>query len=116
MASAPSGMQPVRDTVGESAARLCNANETQICRFDGTILRLAANYGDVPASRELSITRGRVVGRAFADRKTIHVHDLDESAAEFPESHRSGHRTRLATPLLREGGPLGVIRVRSTEL
>src|SRR5438093_9036343 len=116
IASSPTDIQPVLDTVAESAARLCNANETQIYRFDGTILRLAANYGDVPASRELSITRGRVVGRAFADRKTIHVHDLDKSAAEFPESHRSGHRTRLATPLLREGVPLGVIGIRRTEM
>src|SRR5437867_8585152 len=116
IARSPTDIQPVLATVAESAARLCNANETQIYRFDGTILRLAANYGDVPASRELSITRGRVVGRAFADRKTIHVHDLDESAAEFPESHRSGHRTRLATPLLREGVPLGVIGIRRTEM
>src|SRR5437867_7237225 len=116
IARSPTDIQPVLATVAESAARLCNANETQIYRFDGTILRLAANYGDVRASRELSITRGRVVGRAFADRKTIHVHDLDESAAEFPESHRSGHRTRLATPLLREGVPLGVIGIRRTEM
>jgi GAF domain-containing protein len=115
IASSPTDLQPVLDTVAENAARLCSANEAQIFRDDGTVLKLVANYGDVPASKEMAISRGRVVGRAFVDRKTIHLRDLNESEAEFPESTLSGHRTRLATPLLREGVPVGVIGIRRIE-
>ena len=57
-----------------------------------------------------------MTGRAIVDRKTIHVYDLDESAAEFPESKAASHQARLATPLLREGVALGVIGIRRTDL
>jgi signal transduction histidine kinase len=49
------------------------------------------------------------------DRHAIHVHDLQLSAAEFPDAKRIfeyGIRTTLATPLLREGVPIGVIVTR----
>ena len=115
IASSPTDIQPVLDTVAENAARLCNANETQIFRFDGAVLRLAANYGGVPASSEMPLTRGGIVTRSFVDRQTVHVHDPDELATEFP-ARRSSHRTFLATPLLREGVPLGVIGIRRNEM
>jgi GAF domain-containing protein len=55
------------------------------------------------------------------DRKTIHVHDImAELETEFPEakSHheRLGTRTVLATPLFREGIPVGTIMIRRTEV
>ena len=67
------------------------------------------------------ITRGFVGSRAIIDRQTIHIHDLAaESDSEFPESkilqQRFGTRTILATPLLREGVPIGVINIRRTEV
>jgi signal transduction histidine kinase len=49
------------------------------------------------------------------ERRTIHVEDITTAEAEFPDTvfrHRqtaSTYRTILATPLLREGTPLGVI-------
>jgi hypothetical protein len=57
-----------------------------------------------------------VTGRAIVDRKTIHVHDLDESMREFPESSAASHQARLATPLMREGMALGVIGIRRIDL
>ena len=115
IARSPTDIQPVLDTVAENAARLCNANETQIFRFDGAVLRLAANFGGVSASAELPLTRGGIVTRSFVDRQTVHVHDPDELATQFP-ARRSSHRTFLAMPLLREGVPLGVIGIRRTEM
>jgi signal transduction histidine kinase len=55
------------------------------------------------------------------DRQTIHVHDLAaEVENEYPETRTtqpiSGARTVLATPLLREGVPIGVIFIRRTEV
>ena len=48
------------------------------------------------------------------DRETIHVHDLTAAEAEFPNALglKTGVRTVLATPLLREGNPIGVIHIR----
>ena len=54
------------------------------------------------------LTRGSAAGRAVIDRQTIHIHDIAaELETEFPDarlrSQRTGTRTVLATPLLREG-------------
>ena len=65
------------------------------------------------------MTRGRFVGRTMIDRETIHIHDVStpEAQAEFPESWETSEiRTVLATPLLREGAPIGAIHIRRTEV
>jgi two-component system NtrC family sensor kinase len=116
IASSPTDLTPVLATVAKNAAHLCEASSAQVFRFDGNVMRLAANYGELAASEERPVSRGTVTGRAIVDRKTIHVHDLDKSAAEFPESKAGRHQARLATPLLREGVALGVIGIRRTDL
>ena len=60
-----------------------------------------------------------MIGRAARDRRTIHVHDLAAEEGEYPvgsgNARREGHRATLATPLLREGAPIGIILVRRRE-
>jgi GAF domain-containing protein len=82
-----------------------------------------AHFGSLPGGLDLiSLNRGSMAGRAVIDRQTIHVSDaateLDES--EFPLStdfaRRFGYRTVLATPLLREESPLGVVLIRRIEV
>ena len=78
--------------------------------------------GSMPIrSTPLRLTRGSRDGRAVVDRQTIHVHDLEaELESEFPDSktHQNflATRTVLATPLLREGIPIGAIWIRRTEV
>ena len=117
IASSPTDVQPVLDAVAESAARLCDADDAQIFRGDGDLIRLAANYGGTTATLVRPISRGSVMGRIFVDRKTLHIHDLAALVdSEFPEARvsvqRSGQRTYLGTPLLREGVSLGAIGLR----
>ncbi len=62
-----------------------------------------------------------MAGRAVIDRQTIHIHDIAaEVDTEFTESKAfqelTGTRTIVATPLLREGMPIGVVVVRRTEV
>ena len=110
--------------MGENAARLCDANNAVISQLEGDLLRQVASYGQIPTTshpREgLRVNRGTVTGRAVFDRQTIHVHDLAAEDSEFPEgsthARLDGHRTTLATPLLREGVPIGAILIRRTEV
>ena len=124
IASSPTDIQPVLDVVAENAARVCGATDAVIFRIDGNSLNRAAHYGPIlwAGGEESSpISRGWVAGRAVVDRRTIHIHDMaTESETEFPEGlsfqKRAGHRTILATPLLREGMPIGTIMIRRTEV
>jgi signal transduction histidine kinase len=124
IASSPTDIQPVLDVVAENAARLCDATDAQIIRVEGDFTRTVASYGTQPGhGREdkRPISRGRVASRAITDRQTIHIHDLAaESDSEFAESKilqkRFGTRTILATPLQREGVPIGAIAIRRTDV
>ncbi|HTS22787.1 MAG TPA: GAF domain-containing protein [Casimicrobiaceae bacterium] len=120
----PGNLRPVFDTLVRAAARFCAAPDVAIMRLDGGVLRgvaatgqfekvLRREAGGVEAV-ELGLDRKSVSGRAAWDRRTVHVHDLAaEADAQFPVGRemqrRFGHRTTAATPLLREGEPLGVI-------
>ena len=125
IASSPTDLQPVMDAIAENAARLCEENDALIHRIDGDFLKRVANYGPLPGSPDESgghvpIDRGLYIpGRAVIDRKTIHIHDLTAEPrrtlrARFARS--IGVRTVLATPLLREGVPIGTIMIRRTEV
>ena len=62
-----------------------------------------------------------MAGRAVVDRRTVHIHDLEaEPEAEFSEAKARqrlvGFRTVLATPLLREGIPIGAFVVRRMQV
>ena len=122
IASSPTDVQPVLDVVAENAARLCDASDAAIWRTDGDKFWLVALHGSVPIFRREEarpMTRGRFVGRTMIDRETIHIHDVStpEAQAEFPESWETSEiRTVLATPLLREGTPIGAIHIRRTEV
>ena len=128
IASSPTDIQPVLDTIAASAARICGADDALIRLVEGNVLRLRAHQGSIPSFSQAhgdesdSLDRGRewIPGRAVLDRETIHIHDIIEVEKEFPKTavraRRAGIRTALATPLLREGAAIGVIFIRRTEV
>jgi GAF domain-containing protein/anti-sigma regulatory factor (Ser/Thr protein kinase) len=131
ISSSPTNIQPVLDTVVRAAAQFCGAENVAILRLDGGVLRGAATvgpFGDTVAVRlgsvealEVPVTRGSVTGRAVVERRTVHSLDLAaEPEDEFPVGRdlqlQFGHGTLAATPLLREGVPLGVIALFRTEV
>jgi signal transduction histidine kinase len=119
-----SPIQSVLDAVAEHAARLCDSNDALIYRLENNLLRLVASYGEIPvhsqAREGFPANRDRVIGRAACDRRTVHVHDLAAEESEYPlgsaDAKLQGHRTTLATPLLRGRTPIGVISFRRWEV
>ncbi len=122
IAGSPTDLQPVLDTLVESAGRLCQAADTFLLLIEGDQLRVAALHGAVDEGARLSnaIHRGWVAGRAVVDARTVHVEDLANAEAEFPLgaaiAARFGHRTALAIPLLRKGVPIGALFLRRREV
>jgi GAF domain-containing protein/anti-sigma regulatory factor (Ser/Thr protein kinase) len=126
ISSSPTELQPVMDVVAENAARVCGASHSSIYRLEADGLRLVARHGPQPRPMAVGalapVSRDSVGGRAVWDRRTIHVEDLAAlPEAEFPETRARYRlagmtiRTLLATPLLREGAPLGVIMITRGE-
>ncbi len=127
ISSSPTDLQPVMNAVAESAARLCDSIDAQIYRVDGDVMRRVASHGSIPVPPPIadvmeSITRGWVPGRAVVDRQhnPRARYPAAESEAEYPlgqvYAERVGTRTILATPLLREGVPIGAILIRRLEV
>ncbi|HXQ39236.1 MAG TPA: GAF domain-containing protein, partial [Anaerolineales bacterium] len=124
IASSPNDVHPVLEAVAQNAARLCEANDVQIYKVDGDLLRQVTHYGPIPALQDgeaLPLARGLVTGRAVIEHRTIHIEDmLQLKESEYPDSvalqKRLGHRTALASPLLREGNAIGAIVIRRNEV
>ena len=122
IASSPTDIQPVLDTIAENAARICGADDAFIRLVEGNLLHLRAHYGQIrPEPAPRPIDRLSVSGRSVLDRQLVHIDDLLAVAAtEFPETvpitEREELRTTLAAPLLREGLAIGAIVIRRTAL
>ncbi len=110
----------VLSTLVESAAHLCGADMATIVRQRGSDFYYAAAHGFSPDVHGYitgikSIPnvpgRGSVVGRTVLDAKMVHVADVvaEPDYELLDMQRRAGFRTVLGVPLLREGGPIGVI-------
>jgi GAF domain-containing protein/DNA-binding response OmpR family regulator len=123
MSSSPTDLQRMLDTVVESTARLCEAQDASIFRRDDDRLLLVAHHGPIAVDPvgefALALTRGTLGGRTVLERRTLHVIDVQAETEEFPEgsrhAQRFGHRTVLSVPLMREGEAIGAIQLRRSE-
>jgi signal transduction histidine kinase/putative methionine-R-sulfoxide reductase with GAF domain len=110
-------LQAVLNTLVESAARLCEAEQAVISRPKGATYYFEASYGLSPefaefvASHPAQIDRSSATGRVLLERKIVHIPDV-LTDSEYTYAARGivgGFRTLLSVPLLREGAPIGAI-------
>jgi len=120
IASSPTNLDAVLNTIASSAARLCETDDAEINLIHGDVSVRKAIVGPlVGATGQPTLTRHTMQGLAVLDRKTVHIHDLSavpEADLRAPASRRFSARTVLCAPMLRDGAPIGTIMMRRLEV
>src|SRR5262249_11613392 len=118
IASSPTDLQPVFDTIAERSMRLCEAAFGWVLTFDGEFLHLHSIANVSPEGTDalrgvfpMAPRRSTAAGRAVLTGDVVHIPDiLEDPEYEFKGAAREkGFRSSLAVPLLHRGRPIGAI-------
>jgi len=122
ISSSPTNVQPVFDSIAESAVRLCDGQFSFVVRFDGKVMDFASCFGlsaeGLHAFRSMMPMPARedtASGRAILRRAVVEVADVKADDAYGVQARglaqAVAYRSIVAVPLLHEGNPIGVITV-----
>jgi GAF domain-containing protein len=120
ISSSPSDIQPVLETIGERAEKLCDAEISVVSIVDGELIRLASIHGmteaGVEAARRVFPARRTdesVTARAIRTRSVCHVADVlsDPQYSHKDTARISGYRGCLGVPMVRDEQVVGAIFV-----
>jgi GAF domain-containing protein len=114
----------VLNTLVETVARLCRADQAYMFRRQEGLHHLVASHGISDETKEYMLTnpftpdRGNTSGRALIERRTVHIPDvLADPEYTYREGQKiAGFRTMLGIPLMREDAILGVFVASRTHV
>ena len=125
ISGAQTDVQPVFEAIVQNARRLCDASYSSVYRFDGQLVHLIAHNHQTPEAAEvirrawpMPLTGDSFVVRAIRENTVIHADSQDDqaaSAALIARAKALAHRRALVVPMVREGQPIGAIRVSRGE-
>jgi GAF domain-containing protein len=112
-------LQPVLETLVETAARLCEADAALISNREGEVYRVAATFSFSPEynafmrGRVLPLGRGSIAGRVALEGQVVHIANIaSDPEYTMAETVTLGkYHTMLGVPLLREGVVIGTINL-----
>jgi PAS domain S-box-containing protein len=112
-------LKTVLDTLVETVARLCRADQAHMFRRRDDLHHLVASWGLSEEEKKFMIThpfapdRGTTSGRVVLERRAVHIPDaLQDPEYTYLEGQKVvGFRTLLGIPLLREEVLIGVFVV-----
>src|SRR5215472_15558661 len=117
-------LETVLDTLVETVARLCRADQAVMFRRRDDKYRLVAARGLSAGQKEFVLThpvthdRGTTIGRVAAERRPVHIPDvLQDPEYTYREGQKTvGYRTMLGIPLLREQTLIGIFSITLTRV
>jgi GAF domain-containing protein len=122
ISSSPTNVQPVFDSIAESAVRLCGGEFSFVVRFDGKVMDFASHFGlsaeGLDAFRSMmpmSAGEDTASGRSILRRVVVEVPDVEVDDAYGLQAQglarAATYRSIVAVPLLHESNPIGAITV-----
>ena len=110
-------LQPILQSVVDTAERLCRADQTVIFRLQDGAYRFAAGHSHTAEYLELekkSIIlpgHGTLIGRAVLTRQVARIDDAwsDPLYEKQGDARIGGARSMIGVPLMRQGEPIGAI-------
>src|SRR5262245_62146140 len=112
----PTNVQPVLDSIVESAAKVCGIDDVVLRLRSGEVNVARAHFGSIPVPverEEISIDRPHI--RWIREHGTLHIPDVVEKN-DFQILGISGARTFLIVPLLQQGELIGALTARRIEV
>jgi GAF domain-containing protein len=111
-------LQPVLDSVVETAARLCGASHAMIYRLEDNVYCFAggcgpykAEYLEIERRERIPPGRGTLIGRTAVAKSVVQIEDaLADPEYEKKDDARVGNvRSMLGVPLVRDDRVIGVV-------
>ncbi len=117
-------LETVLDTLVETVARLCRADQALIFRWRDDLNHLAAAHGVSGEARQFMLAnplppdRGTLSGRVGLERRVVHIPDVmkDEEYTYWEAQKKQGQRTMLGIPLLRGDSLIGIFSITRTRV